>query len=120
MKKFLIAAPLALAASALLTSPASAAPWDNAGQIRSELNQLDRQIDRLRGLSPREEQRLENRLDQLQDQYRSFARGGFTRAELQRLSSGVSQLKASVYAQSNDRNNRPGPNGRYDGHRDHR
>ena len=48
-KKFLIAGPLALAAGALLVTPASAASFSNPGQIRAEIQQLDRQVDRSHG-----------------------------------------------------------------------
>lgn len=113
MKKFLIAAPLALAAVAAVATPASAAQWNDAGQIRAEIAQLDRQVDRLRGLSPREEQRLESRVDRLQALYRDYARGGFSRSELQRLNGELSAVRNQVYAQANDRN------GRYDRHDDH-
>jgi hypothetical protein len=113
MKKFLIAAPLALAAVAAVATPASAAQWNDAGQIRAEIAQLDRQVDRMRGLSPREEQRLVSRVDRLQALYRSYARGGFTRNELQRLDGELSAVRNQVYAQANDRN------GRYDRRDDH-
>jgi hypothetical protein len=106
MKKFLIAAPLALAAVAAVATPASAASRTDAGQIRSEIAQLDRQVDRLRGLSPREEQRLESRVDRLQALYRGYARNGFTRSELRQLDGQLSAVKAQVYAQSHDRNGR--------------
>lgn len=115
MKKFLIAAPLALAAVAAVATPASAADRASPGQIRAEIAQLDRQVDRMRGLSPREEQRLENQVDRLQALYRDYARGGFNRSELQRLDGRLSEVRAQVYAQSHDRN------GRFDRHDgDHR
>ncbi len=109
MKKFLIAAPLALAAGALLSTPASAATWHlNAGQIRAEIQQLDRQIDHTRGLSHREEKLLENRVDRLQAQFRSYARNGFSRGELQRLDREVGAVKSQLYAASHDRDRRAG------------
>lgn len=124
MKKFLIAAPLALAAGAIVATPASAAPFANAGQLRAEIAQLDRQVDNLRGISPREEKRLEAQVDQLQRLYRDYARGGFTRSELQRLEGQVNTVKAQIFAQSHDRNGRFDRNdhGRdhRDGGRDHR
>jgi hypothetical protein len=103
-KKLLFAAPLAFAASALLVTPASAASISNPGQIRAEIQQLDQQIERSRGLSGREEQRLQNQVDRLQDLYRTYARGGFSRAELQRLDRELSATKVQVYQQSRDRN----------------
>jgi hypothetical protein len=117
MKKILIAAPLALAA--VLATPASAASWNNAGQLRAEINQLDRQIDNVRGLSSREDQRLENQVDRLQNLYRSYARGGFTRNELRTLDSQVTAVKAQVFAQSRDRNGRFDGHDRYDNHDRH-
>ena len=65
MKMLFLAAPLALAAGALLGSPASAQSWNRGypGQLRAEIAQLDRQIDRTRGLSNREERVLERRVD---------------------------------------------------------
>jgi len=107
-KRFFLAAPLALAAGALLVTPASAASLSNPGQIRAQIQQLDRQIERSRGLSGREEQRLQNRVDRLQDLYRAYARGGFSRAELQRLDRELSATKVQVYHQSLDRNGSPG------------
>jgi hypothetical protein len=110
-KKSLIAGPLALAVGALLVTPASAASWSNPQQIRAEIRQLDRQIERSRGLSGREEQRLQNRVDRLQDLYRSFARGGFSRGELQLLDRELSAVAAQAYARSRDRD---GPRERQD------
>jgi septal ring factor EnvC (AmiA/AmiB activator) len=117
MKKFLIAAPLALAAVAAVATPASAADRANPGQIRSEIAQLDRQVDRLRGLSPREERRLESQVDRLQTLYRAYARDGFSRSELRRLDDQLSAVRAQIDAQSRDRNgryDRDGRDGRYD------
>jgi hypothetical protein len=114
-KKLPFAAPLALAASALLVTPASAANVSNPGQIRAEIQQLDQQIERSRGLSGREEQRLQNQVDHLQELYRTYARGGFSRAELQRLDRELSATKAQVYQQSRDRNDVAG---RQDQHHD--
>lgn len=109
MKKFLIAAPLALAAGALLTTPASAASWSNhAGQIRAEIAQLDRQVDRARGLSRSEEQRLEKQVDRLQSLYRTFARNGFSRGELLSLDNRVDQVRKQLFRQSNDYNRHNG------------
>ena len=120
MKKFLIAAPLALAVMTAVATPASAASWHDAGQLRAEIAQLDRQVDRMRGLSPREEQRLGNQVDRLQAMYRDYARGGFNRAELQRLNGQVNAVKTQVFAQSHDRNGRFDRHGGHDRHDDHR
>jgi hypothetical protein len=117
-KKFLLAAPLALAAGALFTAPASAAPWHaNAGQLRAEIAQLDRQIDRKPGVSNREERVLEQRVDRLQNLYRSYARHGFTRSEVRTLEREIASVRAALARQSHDWNNHPGRNDRYDRHR---
>jgi hypothetical protein len=120
MTKFLLAAPLALAALAAVATPASAAERSNPGQIRSEIAHLDRQVDRLRGLSPREEQRLENQIDRLQALYRTSARGGFSRSELRQLEVQLSAVRERIDAQSHDRNDRYDRDGRHDRDDDHR
>jgi hypothetical protein len=111
-RKFLLAAPLALAAGALLTSPASARGWqDNAGQLRAEIAQLDRQVDRNRGISNREERALEQRVDRLQGLYRSYARYGFTRNEARSLQREIASVRVAIQRQSRDRNDHAGRNG---------
>jgi predicted RNase H-like nuclease (RuvC/YqgF family) len=119
MKKILFAAPLALAAGSLLASPASARDWNygNPGQLRAEIAQLDRQIDRAPGLSNREERALEARADRLQSLYRAYARHGFTRAEVRSLENEIASLRVAIQRQAHDRNNHPGRNDRYDRHR---
>ncbi len=67
-----------IAASALAASlamgvavPASAAVWDKPGELRSEIAQLDRQIDRAearRTISRREAAQLNAQVDRLQSQ----------------------------------------------------
>jgi len=119
-KKFLLAAPLMLAAGAVLATPASAASVNNPGQMRSEIQQLDRQIERMRGLSGREEQRLQRQVDQLQGLYQSFARGGFSRSELQRLDRELTAVKTQVSHQSRDRNDSDGRQDKRGDRNDHR
>ncbi|MDF1835509.1 MAG: hypothetical protein P1U62_11605 [Alteraurantiacibacter sp. bin_em_oilr2.035] len=101
MNKMLIAAPLALAATALFTVPASAAAA-NGGQIRAEIQQLDRQIERSRGLSRLEEARLNSQVTRLQSLYRSYARGGFTRTELRQLDRQVTSVRAQITDKARD------------------
>ena len=114
MKKLLLAAPLALAAGALLGSPASAQGWNagNPSQLRAEIAQLDRQVDRTRGLSNREERALENRVDRLQSLYRTYARHGFTRGEVQSLQREIASVRVAIQRQAHDWNNHPGRNHR--------
>ena len=114
-KQLLLAAPLALAAGAMLATPASARGWDyGAGNLRAEIAQLDRQVDRTRGLSNREERALEQRVDRLQNLYRSYARHGFTRAEVQTLQREIASVRVAIERQSHDWNNHPGRNNRHD------
>jgi uncharacterized coiled-coil DUF342 family protein len=114
MKKIFLAAPLALAAGALLSSPAAAQSWNygNPGQLRVEIAQLDKQVDRTRGLSNREERALEQRVDRLQSLYRSYARHGFTRAEVQTLQREIASVRVAIQRQAHDWNNHPGRNHR--------
>ena len=116
MKKLLLAAPLALAAGALLGSPASAQSWNysNAGQLRAEIAQLDRQIDHGRGISNREERALHQRVDRLQNLYRNYARGGFTRSEVNSLQREIASVRVAIERQSHDWNNHPGRDNRHD------
>ena len=111
-KTFLLAAPLALAAGALLASPASAQGWtSNPGQLRAQIAQLDRQIDRSRGISNREERALDQRVDRLQGLYRSYARHGFTRGEVRSLQREIASVRVAIQRQSHDRNDHAGRNG---------
>ena len=112
MNKIRLVAPLLLAAGAVLASPASAATWSNGGQLRAEIAQLDRQVDRSRGLSNREERVLERRVDRLQDLYRAYARHGFNRGEVQTLQREIASVRVAIQRQSHDWNNHPGRNHR--------
>jgi hypothetical protein len=116
-KRFLLAAPLALAAGALFTTPAAAAWHANPGQLRAEIAQLDRQIDRKAGISDREGRALDARVDRLQSLYRSYARRGFTTAEVRTLEREIASVRVAIQRQSHDWNNHAGRNGRYDRHR---
>lgn len=102
MKKLLLAAPLALAAGAMLSTPASAADWYDGRQIRAEINQLERQVDRARGLSRNEEARLERQVDQLQKLYRNFARNGLSRGEVSALNSRINIVRNQLAKATND------------------
>lgn len=113
MRKFLFAAPLALAAAAVLATPASAASVDSPGRLRAEISRLDRQAEASqRGISQRESARLERQVDQLQNLYARYARGGFTRVELTALGARVDAVRANLAAQKFDRNDHRGPNDR--------
>ncbi len=107
----------ALAASLALgvAAPASAAVWDRPGELRSEIAQLDKRIDRAearRIISHREAAQLNAQVDRLQSMYRSYARGGFTRYELASLDSRVDAVKRQIQVQARD-DDRRGDN-RYD------
>ena len=111
MRKFLIAAPMALAAAAMLTSPASAAPGNryNNVQITKEINQLDRKIDRAqqqRSISPREANQLHREVRQIQNLRVQYARGGFTNRELRTLDGKITNVTQQLRTERNDRNDR--------------
>ena len=98
-----VAASLALG----VAMPASAAVYDRPGQIRAEIAQLDRQIDRAedrRILSRREAAQLNAQVDRLQAMFRSYARGGFTRYELASLDTRLDAVKRQVAIQARDGN----------------
>jgi len=125
MRTFIIAAPLALAAALTIAAPASAAAGNSPAQLRTEINQLDRRIDQLQrgpnaygGISGREAQKLERQVDQLHNLYARYARGGFTRGELNTLGARVDAVRAQLRAERHDGNDHRGPGGQHD--RDHR
>lgn len=98
-----LALPLALGAATLFAVPASARTDNSAGQLRDQINQLDRQVDRMSGLSNREEAQLERRIASLQSLYRNYARDGFTNRELRALNTEIGKVKAEIRDQSHDR-----------------
>jgi hypothetical protein len=125
-KSILFAAPLALAVGAVLATPAAAASW-NPGQLRSEISQLDRQIDRAQrsgDLNRNEASRLRDQVDNLQSLYARYARGGFNRGELATLNQRVDAVQGRLEFNATDRDRRGNDrsDSRYDGgrHDDHR
>ena len=97
IKKFAIIAPAVLALGALLSTPAAAATGNNPNSVRSEIAQLDRQIDQARGLSNHQERQFANSINRLQQQYRNFARGGFNRSEIATLNRGIENLRTDLF-----------------------
>lgn len=106
IKKIIFAAPIALGATLMLATPATAASYNSGSQIRTELRQLDRQIGLIRGLSKREEIALDRKVDNLQSLQRIYARNGYSNVELRSLNRQLTSLKSQVRIQSRDRNNR--------------
>lgn len=105
MKKFLFAAPIALAAALISATPASAAVWNSGQQVNAQISQLDRQISnaqRSRDLNQRDAQQLSRQVDQLQNLSRQYARGGFSRTELRTLSSRIESVQAQLAAKTRD------------------
>jgi septal ring factor EnvC (AmiA/AmiB activator) len=113
--KKIVASALAASLALGITAPASAAVF-NAGSLRAEIAQLDNRIDRAearRTISHREAQQLDRQVDRLQDAFRAYARGGFTRYELASLNNGIAQVKRQLQSQRWDGDNRADA-GRYD------
>lgn len=114
----------ALVAAVALTAavPASAAPWvQDARQLRNEIVQLDRQIDRAehrRLLSTREANQLERKVENLKDLHARYARNGFTRAELRILDQRIEIVKRQVQREIADRDSRRNSHWSHD-HRDY-
>ncbi|WP_126174234.1 hypothetical protein [Altericroceibacterium xinjiangense] len=100
MRNIFILAPLSLAASALLlATPVSAASVSrDAGQLRSEITQLDRQVQKQNGSSRKGTAGLARQVDQLQNLYRSYSRNGFTRPEIRTLTARIESVRSQVHA----------------------
>jgi TolA-binding protein len=118
----IVASALAASLALGIAAPASAAAWNAPGQLRQQIAQLDSKIDRAearRTISHREAQQLDRQVDQLEDMFRSFARGGFTRYELASLDNHITQVKRQLTTQKYDDNNRAdgARYNRYDGPR---
>ncbi|OCC23256.1 hypothetical protein MB02_11445 [Croceicoccus estronivorus] len=109
MHKFLIATPLALAAAAILATPATAATgMHGRADIGRDIAQLDRQIDRAEQrdlISWREATRLHKQVDRIETLHARYARGGFTNGELRILNSRVDTVKRQLHLERSDRNN---------------
>lgn len=107
----------ALLAPALVASlalggmaPANAAVRTDGAALRSDIAQLDRQIDRAearRIISGREAAQLDRQVDRLQATWRSYARGGFTRYERSALTDRIAAVRHDLQRASFDRNGRP-------------
>ena len=111
----IVASALAASLALGVAVPASAAVW-NPGQLRQEINQLDRQIDRAearRSISQREARQLDRQVDRLEEAFRAYARGGFTRYELASLNNGVDRVRIQLRQERADRDRRA-DEGRFD------
>jgi peptidoglycan hydrolase CwlO-like protein len=114
----LVASALAASLALGIAAPASAAVF-NAGSMRQEIAQLDNQINRAearRTISRQEAQRLDRQVDRLQDVFRVYARGGFTRYELASLNNQIANVKSQLRTERRD-DNRFANAGRYDNQR---
>lgn len=122
MNKLIKFAVPALAASLALgaTAPASAATFGNgAGNVKVELAQLDRQIDVAKArhqLTFQESTSLKTQVNRVQALYRSYARNGFSRAELRTLDNRIDAVKRDLARKANDRDT-GGHHGNGYGHR---
>jgi len=99
---FIGAASLALGAAV----PASAASWNNGGDLRQQINQLDRKVDqaeRRHLISRQEANRLDRLVNDLQAQHARFARNGFTRAELRTLDQRIDTVDRQIDKEIRDR-----------------
>ncbi|WP_054531981.1 hypothetical protein [Erythrobacter sp. SG61-1L] len=102
----------AIAASLVLGAavPASAASWQGRDSYRQEIAQLDRQIDRAqerRLISQREADRLERKVDQLQNLHARYAKNGLTRTEERILDQRIDSVKRQIAAEVADRDRAP-------------
>ncbi len=115
------AAPLAIAAAALLTAmPAQARDNRNDAwqmtpvrntEIRQDINSLDNAIDRAaarRTISKREAGGLHNQARDIKRLYASYARGGLDRNEVRNLQSRVNSVRVALRMERRDWDGRRG------------
>lgn len=105
---------LAITSTALLATPAAAQTWRVAPsvqqQIRSDINQLDRQIERSqqrRVISQREAQSLRRDALQLRRTLIRFSRNGLDRTEVRQLEISVNQVRQRLRLERRDWDGRP-------------
>ena len=109
LAKTLLAPVLFAALAAATALPASAAVYGNGNQLRRDISQLDRQIDRAQArhvLSGREAASLQAQVRTLDSTWRAYARGGFSRAETRSLDNRIDRVKRDFARQATDRNGR--------------
>ena len=105
IKTTILASALLAGLSLGAAAPASAAQWGAPGQLRHDISQLDRQIDRARDqrrISRVEANQLDRQVDRLQNTYRAFARGGFTRSEYASLDRQIDAVRRNLAVQVRD------------------
>ena len=114
MRKLIISAVMAAAAIAG-TAPASAQSWrlqpNVQRQIQTDINQLNRQIDRAvqrRAVSRREATGLRRQALSRQRLYNNYRRNGLDRFEVARLESQVNQLHHRLRLERRDWDGRRG------------
>ena len=114
MRKLILSAVMAAAAIAG-TAPASAQAWrlqpSVQRQIQTDINQLNRQIDRAtqrRTISQREATALRRQALNLQRSYNDYRRNGLDRVEVARLESQVNQLHQRLRLERRDWDGRRG------------
>lgn len=99
-----IAASLAAALTIGMVAPASAAPHKNAAHnnsaaIRNQITQLDRKIDRAesrREITRREATQFDRQVERLETTWRSYARNGFTRSEINTLNTRIRTVENAL------------------------
>ena len=90
LKSKIVASAVIASLAAGIAAPASAASYygTSARELREDIAQLDRRVDRLQDrhvLTWREAARYQSKVEKLEDTWRYFARGGFTRGEINAL-----------------------------------
>lgn len=99
-----IAATIAAALTIGMVAPASAAPhknvaYNNGSALRAQITQLDHKIDRAesrRAITHREATQLDRQVDRLESTWRSYARNGFTRSEINTLNKRIGTVENAL------------------------
>ncbi len=116
LAKILLPSTAALAA-ALNAVPAAAAPHRSGAEahrtggdaLQRDIQRLDNRVDQLedrRIISKREAASLDRRVDGLERTWKAYARGGFTQAERRSLSARIDQVRIAIDRQARDHNGR--------------
>ena len=98
-----------------LAAPAAAQGWNQGAQFRQQIDHLERKTDRNRGISNREERRLDNQISRLKKTYNRFARGGFNRHESQTMQRMIADVRYQFRNQARDGNRQARNDRRYRG-----
>lgn len=104
INKALTLAPLVLAAGLALATPAAAHDY-SPHQMRAEIGQLEDRVERIgqtHSFTNGEYRRMMNAVNSLEETYRHYGRGGFSRREIAVLNERIDNVRARINYQARD------------------